>query len=104
MKKFKPHDKVVFKTDHLKLPLEFFQSMQPHVIWPKENEICTIMKESVSSPGFFILREYPVSKNGTLQGISNIVLFPIDEFHAKETERLLNKISESIYKLTPEKK
>jgi len=103
MKNFQPHQKVVFKTDHLRLPLGFYRSLQPHVNFPQENEIVTIYKASPSKEGHFILHEYLLSKNGTLQAISNLVLFPLDEFHAQETEKQLNKISESIYKLNPEK-
>jgi hypothetical protein len=99
MKDFKPHDQVVFKTDHLRLPLGFYQEMQPHVNFPIEKEIVTIVKPSPSHAGFFIIREYVVNKRGTMQAISGLCLFPLDEFHAIESEKILAKITQSVYQL-----
>lgn len=94
-KEFISGQKVVFSTKRLRLPADLYKG--DHFNYPQEGEIVTVFKRSVS-PGFWIIREYLLSKFGDYQGISDLVLFPTEEIHAMHTDNLLLGIEKSIYK------
>jgi hypothetical protein len=96
MKNLKPHQKVVFKVARLRLPFDFYREMQPDKNFPAENEVVTIFKHSQENPGFYILREYPVNKRGTMQAISELVLFPLNEISKTETDKIIEEITQEI--------
>ena len=96
-KNFKPGQKVVFKTSHLKGGW----GVDPWHIFPKENEVVTIMNQARLRPWMYIIKEYPLSTKGTLQGINEMVLFPVDEISKQETEKITESIETFFKKSVP---
>lgn len=99
MKNFTPGQKVVFSLERLRMPREIYQSLQPWLKMPEEGEVLTVCCAHCDRPGFWILFEKPVSYRGTMQAISDLVLFPVDEINARYTEKLLDELEKSIYKI-----
>jgi hypothetical protein len=97
MKDFKPLQKVVFSLKRLRIPFDVYQAITPSAVFPPEGEIVTIVRSNPNRAGFWMIREYLTDRRGRLQSISDLVLFPVEEYGNRLTDEMLSGITKKLH-------